>query len=188
MKIKILSVLLLLSLFCSVLFVACDDTTDDAGSAEGSVGLEYKTSDDGKSCTITGMGTCTDKDLKIPEKIDGLKVVAIGASAFSKNTELSSVIVPFGVKMIATNAFLACPSLSYVVLPGTLEKISSSAFRDCELLGKIYYEGTPSEWEDISIGGQNDPLQSASRLYYSDIRPESGGNYWHYVDGKPAQW
>ena len=186
MKTKILSALLLLTLLCTAIFTACGDGSADA--SDGSVGLEYKANDDGKSCTITGMGTCTDKDVKIPEKIDGLTVTAIGAAAFAKTTELSSVAVPFGVTTITANAFVECPSLSYVELPATLEKIGVAAFRDCDLLGTIYYAGTQSDWADIKVGEQNDTLSAATKLYYSDFEPASGGNYWHYVDGKPTKW
>ena len=127
MKNKLLSCLLLLALLCTVVFVACDDSTTETGSTAGSTGLAYKAGDDGKTCTVTGIGTCTDEDVKIPEVIDGMEVVAIGAAAFAQNETLKSIEIPSGVKTIATNAFVECPSLAYVVLPTSLEKVGPSA-------------------------------------------------------------
>ncbi len=186
MKTKIRSALLLLTLLCTFVFSAC--ATDNSGTSAGSVGLTYKASDDGKTCTVTGMGTCTDKELKIPETIEGHDVTAIGASAFAQNADLTSAVIPFGVKTITTNAFLECSALTYVVLPATLEKIGASAFRDCSVLGTVYYAGSQSDWADVTIGDQNDDLKAATVLYYSDFEPASGGNYWRYVDGVPTKW
>lgn len=189
MKIKILSTLLLLTLLCSVLFVACDDSTEKSGSTEGSVGLAYKANDDGETCVITGIGTCTDTDVKIPEVIDGLDVVGIGAAAFAQNKDLKSIEIPSGVKSISTNAFVECPSLSYVVLPSSLEKIGNAAFRDCSLLKTVYYMGGANHWTEVSIGNQNDELKGATVLYYSEFTPTSGNNYWHYnEENKPVKW
>ena len=39
--------------------------------------LKYEVNADGSTCTITGIGTCTDKDLEIPSVIDGYKVTAM---------------------------------------------------------------------------------------------------------------
>ena len=185
MKRKLISALLLLALLCSTLLVACNK---EDGSSAGSVGLEYKASDDGESCTVTGIGTCTDTEIKIPETIDGLKVVAIGGAAFSKNDKLTSVIIPFGVKTITANAFLDCPNLSYVSLPATLEKIGPAAFRGCDLLKTVYYEGEPSDWRGVNLGEQNEAIESASMYYFSEYSPTSSGSYWHYVDGVPTKW
>ena len=189
MKTKLLSCLLLLTLLFTMVFTACDDSTTETGSTEGSAGLEYKASDDGKSCTITGIGTCTDEDVKIPEVIDGLNVVGIGAAAFAQNENLKSIEIPSGVKTIATNAFVECASLSYVVLPTSLEKVSPAAFRDCALLKTVYYMGGANHWTEVSIGNQNDELKDATVLYYSEFTPTSGNNYWHFnEENKPVKW
>ena len=44
---------------------------------DGSVGLAYVINEDGETCTITGIGECTDTDIVVPIEIDGLKVTAI---------------------------------------------------------------------------------------------------------------
>ena len=187
MKSKLICSLLILTLLCSALLSACSKEPAPQELAD-SIGLAYKATDDGKSCIVTGMGSCTDTEVKIPETIDGLKVMAIGAGAFAKNEELTSVIIPFGVKIIAGSAFLKCPALTSVTIPATTEKIAASAFRDCSSLEAVYYEGTPSDWKDLSIGESNDPLQAASIFYFSENTPQSAGNYWHYVGGAPTKW
>lgn len=186
MKNKIFSAILILALLCSALLLSCGKK-DDA-EATGSVGLEYKARKDGESCSISGLGTCTDTEIKIPEKIDGLKVVAISANAFAHKTEITSVLVPFGVTTITTNAFIGCTGLTYVSLPATLEKINPAAFRDCDALGTIYYEGEASDWRGVEIGDQNDAIWSATMYFFSEYSPTESGNYWHYVDGVPTKW
>ena len=62
--------------------IRCGDTyRDNYVPATGSLGLAYKNNGDG-TCTITGIGTCTDEDIIVPGKIDGLTVVGIGDNAF----------------------------------------------------------------------------------------------------------
>lgn len=99
-------------------------------------------------------------DLEIPKEIDGLKVVAIGNSAFAENIDLKKVHIPSSVKIIDNYAFAGCTSLksvkidsglttigyrafykctylNKVELPNTLEKIDDEAFRECERLKKL---------------------------------------------------
>ena len=65
-----------------------------------SEGLRYEVLDS-ERCYITGMGDCTDKDLYIPEYIDGYRVVSIAAEAFNFNRKITSVYIPESVEFIA---------------------------------------------------------------------------------------
>ena len=67
-----------------------------------SVGLTYTVNDDGVSCTITGIGTCTDLDIVVPSYIDGYKVTSIG-SLYCSN--LTSIVIPDSVASIGEGAF-----------------------------------------------------------------------------------
>ncbi len=90
MKIKAISILLA-SLFCVMLLASCgeQDTSSgkdiEIGSLMGySEGLEYKVNEKNPStCTVTGIGTCTDKVVKIPTAIDGKMVTGVASGAFS---------------------------------------------------------------------------------------------------------
>lgn len=52
----------------------CGERVDEILYATGSVGLTYRIRSDGKTCAITGTGTCTDSELIIPAYIDGYPV------------------------------------------------------------------------------------------------------------------
>lgn len=76
--------------------------------------LKYEVNADGSTCTITGIGTCTDKDLEIPSVIDGYKVTAIGKRAFA-GCKIRSVTIPGSVTKIGRLAFFLCESLKKAV-------------------------------------------------------------------------
>ena len=82
-----------------------------------SVGLAYEVNEDGETCTITGIGTCTDTDIYIGGSIDGYKVTSIGDQAFYRCTSLTSVTIGDSVKSIGYEAvFAACSSLTSIVV------------------------------------------------------------------------
>ena len=90
---------------------------------------------------------------------------------------LTSIVIPEGVKVIGMNAFDGCFYLETVALPDSLEFVDNSAFELCQslktlVLGtnlkafdarafhsaycpEIYYKGTVGQWEAISkrVGG-----------------------------------
>jgi len=75
-----------------------------------SEGLEFESNGDG-TCTITGIGTCTDEILVIPAKS------------------------PAGdtVTLIAEYAFQECEEFKYVVLANSTVTVDEYAFQSCEL-------------------------------------------------------
>lgn len=80
----------------------------------------------------------TDKEVVIPEQIDDMDVIAIGARAFDENgveegTGITSVSIPDTVTEIQYAAFAACKSLKNVTFStaGNLKTIGQEAFRDC---------------------------------------------------------
>ncbi|MCD8180421.1 MAG: leucine-rich repeat domain-containing protein, partial [Firmicutes bacterium] len=62
-------------------------------------------------------------------------------------------------------AFCGCSSLSYVEIPNSVTSIGSYAFYDCTALTDVYYTGTETEWGDVTIDSNNDPLTSATIHY-----------------------
>ena len=74
-------------------------------------------------------------ELKIPEKIDGIKVTSIGNSAFRLNNEkITSVTIPNTVTTIGSVAFMSCENLKTVNMPNSVRTIKSGAFAHCTSL------------------------------------------------------
>lgn len=67
--------------------------------------LAYKVNPDGKTCTITGIGTYRDSHLIIPDTIDGYTVTVIGEQAFVNYQSYSALSVPATIQRIEEHAF-----------------------------------------------------------------------------------
>lgn len=169
--------------------------------------LSYTINGDGMTCTVTGYKG--GYSIVIPESIDGYTITAIadrafynsrlskvifignsltsiGQSAFSF-CSLSSINIPDSVLFIGDFAFSRCDYLKSINIPGNIKRIGNNAFWNCGL-NEVYYGGTAAQWTCIDIGGYNDLFTYATRYYYSETKPTTNGNYWHYVDGKVAVW
>lgn len=99
-----------------------DQTTPGDGEENkplttSSVGLAYKVNSDGKTCKITGIGTCTDTDLIIGTHIEGYEITEIDSSAFDYCRNLTSVTVLGNVEKIGRGAFSSCVGLTSITLP-----------------------------------------------------------------------
>ena len=99
-----------------------------------SSGFEYEMSDSENTCTITGMGSCTDEVLVIPPVIDGYLVVGITANI---NNNVVSVEIPEGVEEIGWNILNDCPNLKTVSIPLSVKNIPSELFVNCPALESI---------------------------------------------------
>jgi hypothetical protein len=73
----------------------------------------------------------------IPATIEGYPVVELATQLFARNYDITSVVVPPGVKKIPYETFAKCESLTSVILPDTLEEIGSSAFGRCPSLQTV---------------------------------------------------
>ena len=102
-------------------------------------------------------------------------VTSIGKSAFSSCSSLTSAMIPESVTSIEQDTFENCSSLASVSISKNVTSIGGWAFYGCLKLRDVYYGGTKAEWENISIGGYNGPLQQATIHYQaaaaSQIRP-----------------
>ncbi|MBQ2988702.1 MAG: leucine-rich repeat domain-containing protein [Clostridia bacterium] len=127
-------------------------------SADGtpSALLDYAVNTEGKSCTVIGIGLCTDTRLVFPSEIDGFAVTAIGKSeppdnGFSENyvyfegsfagrRDIESVFIPEGVTAVGDCAFRNCSSLKSVWISGSVRYIGASAFEGCRSLESVFLE------------------------------------------------
>ncbi len=78
-----------------------------------------------------------EKNIKIPEKINGKKVVAIDSGAFRKNNKVRKITMPDTVEHIGYRAFVKCENLKSIRLSDNLTEIESGAFSDCRSLKRI---------------------------------------------------
>ena len=115
-------------------------------------------------------------------------VTTIGKGVFLLCSSLTSVVIPDGVTTIGHYAFYNCSSLTSVEIPDSVTTIGDYVFSSCSSLKTVYYKGTASGWSNMSIGYSNAYLTDATRYYYSETKPTTTGNYWHYVDGVETPW
>ena len=95
----------------------------------------------------------------------GNGVKSIGNSAFSSCQVLTSVTIPASVTKIGNSAFSGCVMLTSVTIPASVKSIGNGAFYGCSKLAYVYYTGTKTQWNAISIGSDNDPLNKAAKHY-----------------------
>lgn len=82
-------------------------------------------------------------------------VVAIGKSAFSGCTGLTSIVLPNSVTTINSYAFEGCTSLVSVSIPNTITKLSSGAFRGCSSLEAFVIPEGITNLESVLYGCEN---------------------------------
>lgn len=144
-----------------------------------SEGLKFTLHSNGKGYVVTGIGTCTDTDLVIPETYNGKPVIQIGPAAFENNSRIKTVIISSTVTSIRYDAFSNCSALTSIVIPKNVTEVQSYAFFNCTSLKHIYCETTyESPW------GYPDGWS----VYWNDYCNASVHwiNEWHYVSGVPT--
>ena len=103
----------------------------------GSKGLRYSLNSSGTEYAVTGIGTCTDVDVIIPNVYNGLPVTSIGDNAFWYESNLTSVVIPNSVTMIDNYAFYNCTGLTSMIIPNSVTRIGTAAFCACTNLISI---------------------------------------------------
>ena len=153
---------------------------------EPSAGLEYTLNSDKKSYSLTGIGTCTDTYIVIPETYDGLPITTIGEKAFYGKNNIVGVFIPKYIQTIGTNAFnycysLAevefahdsqlktieqsfghCTSLKEIKIPSTVSNIWGYTFADCTSLETVIFPKKVKELQDRTFSG----CKSLKNVYY----------------------
>lgn len=92
----------------------------------------------------------------------------IKTTAFSSCHALSSITIPDSVTTIGDYAFNDCQALSSVTLGSGVTTIGESAFQDCFALSTINYNGTTSQWSQISLGEHWNDLAPATVVHCTD--------------------
>ena len=99
-------------LLLALCLTACAEGTERATYTSSD--YEYTLLDDG-TAEITGYNG-NDKNLTIPDQLDGHPVAAIGDSAFSFCSSLTSVSIPDSVTEIGANPFSYCDNLTKIIV------------------------------------------------------------------------
>lgn len=100
------------------------------------------------------------RSIKLPAN-----VTEIGTSAFFYCTLLRRFEANEALLSIGADAFNYCNHLTSVSLGCDLREVGDYAFYECYILVGVTYDGTPDEWEQISMGQGNAMLTDAARNY-----------------------
>ena len=105
----------------------------------GDTGLEYSVNADGKTCTITGIGTFEGTKLDIPDYIRSYKVTVIGNGAFYDCAQLTEINISETVTTIGNLAFYGCSGLTEITIPESVSNIGTEIFKKANNLHTVYY-------------------------------------------------
>lgn len=120
----------LLSIILSVSVIICTLTL--GANAQSAGDFTYDIYPDEGVVIITGYKG-SDKNVVIPDTIDGVPVTEIGSQAFYYNWDITGVVLPDTVKRISDGAFWGCENLSAFKFSASLESIGTRAFWDTAL-------------------------------------------------------
>ena len=102
-----------------------------------SEGLLYTLNPDENSYTVSGIGSCTDTNVAIPNIYNGKPVISISRAAFSNCSSFTSVEIPDSVMTIGKNSFYGCEGLTSIIIPDCVTSIGESAFGFCSNLTSV---------------------------------------------------
>lgn len=98
-------------------------------------GFTYKVYD-GKEVRI--LSYSGDKTaLIIPDTIDNLPVTSVASRGIANNKNITSVVLPKGMKTLPSRMFSGCEKLQQVTLPEGMTFIGASAFSGCTALSSV---------------------------------------------------
>ena len=146
-----------------------------------SLGLKFTPNGDG-TCYVSGIGTCSDTEVVIPETSpDGHRVTAIGELAFSDCDSLTSIVIPSSVASIGDNAFSSCDSLTSVTFAegSQLTSVGCFAFHGCDSLTSIEIPASVTSvgsYAFLSCTSLSEIMVADGNTNYKDI----DGNLYSY--------
>lgn len=119
------------------------------------------------SIGIKTFGDCT----KLANIIIPDSVISIGSFAFSWCENLSSITISNNVTSIDEFTFYECKNLDNITIPTSVTYIGWDAFGGCDKLKDVYYNGSKTEWAELTIEDENEPLTSATIHFNSTPQP-----------------
>ena len=110
-----------------------------------------------------------DTAYKIPEG-----VTSIGNWAFFSCWQLTDVTIPESVTSIGDYAFNWSGELNAITIAKSVTSIGRGAFSYCTGLKDVYYTGSRTQWKNIKIEDENEPLLGAT-LHLNSVAPAASG-------------
>lgn len=93
------------------------------------------------SLRITKFIGFDEKEIIVPNQLEGRPITVIGENAFAKCTGIEKVVIPEGITAIENGAFSGCEALVSVVLPTTLRRLGNAP----KMKPSVYSWQTPTE-------------------------------------------
>lgn len=90
--------------------------------------------------------------------------------------------IPASVTGIGPYAFCEHRNLTSIIIPASVASIGDYAFVKCSGLTDVYYSGSRDEWNALSIGKGNNPLNNAT-IHYNYRLPVTGGTEDFRLEG-----
>lgn len=135
--------------------------------------------------TSTGEGTffgCSwFSSIILPESL-----TVIEPYAFAYCTGLYGITLPKGVTTVGSHAFADCSMLDIVTIPVSVKTIEDGAFSGANNIYKVFYEGSKSQWNEISVGSDNDDLLNAEIFFDGETHRHDYGSLSCKVCGIPC--
>lgn len=116
----------------------CDYELICLGDPRPSEGLKYTLSNDGTYYIVSGIGTCTDTEIVIPDTHNSKPVKEIGNSAFRSCTSLTGISIPNSVTSIGQYVFYNCIALTEITISESVTAIGNNTFNRCDSLKGIW--------------------------------------------------
>ena len=134
-------------LLLAVIMVMTTITASSLDFTEGD--LTYSTTSTGTSVYVTGLSPAgkgkSSLGLVIPGKVTHsgttYRIWGIVDNAFANATNLTSVEMRFGTRIIGEKSFNGCSNITYCRLPSSIFRIDANAFLGCSKLTKVYMAG-----------------------------------------------
>lgn len=89
----------------------CGKIYDSTAYSEG---MEYTLNDDRSGYILSGLGTCTDSIIRIPETYQGLPVTEISTGILAYNENLEGVIISQNIENVGAWILRACPNATVI--------------------------------------------------------------------------
>ncbi len=121
-------------------------------------------------------------DISVTEYDIPDSVVKIAEYAFYESKNLTKVTIPDSVEVISDWAFTCCENVETFFMSGNIKSIGNYAFSCCNSLKDVYYNGSNTDWEQVSIGSvANEPIMEATVHFVRPPQkkpiPVSGSKY-----------